>query len=261
MTKPACHMRAVGVVNTSGGTQVLAEETPVALVYNGSTQAVMMATPSDLEDFATGFALTEGLATPADITDVEVTDHAKGIEAAMWLSETRAQLLDARRRASVGPTGCGLCGIESLDEAVRTLPQATATTSLPRAAIHNALDTLRHSQPLHDETHAVHAAGFYHPTQGLIAAREDVGRHNALDKLIGHLHRAQIDATEGAILLTSRISVDMVQKAAMARCPIIIAVSATTAQAVRTADTAQITLISGNKGNPRLYTHTERITP
>lgn len=260
MTKRACHMRSVGTVTTTGGTQVLPEETPVALVYNGSTQAVMMATPADLEDFATGFALTEGLAAPEDITEVEITDHPQGIEAQMWLPNHRAQALDARRRASVGPTGCGLCGIDSLAEATRALPQATAQTALKETQLTKALDTLRDSQPLHDETHAVHAAGFYHPTQGLIAAREDVGRHNALDKLIGHLHRAGIDAREGAIILTSRISVDMVQKAAMAHCPIILAVSAPTAHAVRTADTAGITLVSGNKGTPRTYTHAHRIT-
>lgn len=255
-------MRAVGIVSTEGqGHQVLAEETPVALVYNGSTLAVMMATPADLEDFATGFALTEGVAAQQELGDVEVVEHGQGIEARMWLPEHRAEALDARRRATVGPVGCGLCGIDSLEQAARPLPPLPASaTTLPAAEIPLALDALRTAQPLHDETRAVHAAGFYRPGKGIVMAREDVGRHNALDKLIGALHRQGIDAAGGAIILTSRISVEMVQKTVMARCPILVAVSAPTAHAVRLAEDAGLTLASGARGTPRLYTHTTRIT-
>lgn len=254
-------LRAVGVVTSSGEDhQVLPEETPVALVYNGSTLAVMMATPADLEDFATGFAITEGVADPAELDEIELAVHADGIEARMWLSEASAKRLDERRRASVGPTGCGLCGIDSLAQANRALPRLPdSDTRLSAADIATALQSLRNWQPLHDETHAVHAAGFYIPGTGIVAAREDVGRHNALDKLIGALHRAGIDASTGAIVLTSRVSVDMVQKAVMAGCPTLFAVSAPTAHAVRLAETSGLTIATTRKGEARIYTHPTRI--
>ncbi len=254
-------MRAVGIVTTSGQDhQVLAEETPVALVYNGSTLAVMMATPADLEDFATGFALTEGVASPDELGAVEVVEHGQGIEARMWLPAHRAEALDARRRATVGPVGCGLCGIDSLEQAARPLPQVPKTQArLSVAEVAQALEELRSVQPLHDETRAVHAAGFYLPGRGIILAREDVGRHNALDKLIGAMQRAGVDASKGAIVLTSRVSVEMVQKTVMAGCAILVAVSAPTAHAVRLAQDARLTVTSGARGTPRIYTHSTRI--
>jgi len=255
-------MRAVGIVTTTGRDhQVLPEETPVALVYNGSTLAVMMATPADLADFATGFALTEGVAAPDELGAVEIVEHDKGIEARMWLPEHRAEALDARRRATVGPVGCGLCGIDSLEQAARPLPQVINTqTRIAQTDIARALDELRRFQPLHDETRAVHAAGFFVPGQGIVLAREDVGRHNALDKLIGAMHREGVDASTGATVLTSRVSVEMVQKTVMAGCPILAAVSAPTAHAVRLADAANLTVTSGAKRTPRIYTHSNRIT-
>ncbi len=239
----------------------LPEETPVALVYNGTTHAVMMATPADLVDFATGFALCEGvIASAADLGEVEVVHHPDGIEARAWLPEDRAQALTARRRMMTGPVGCGLCGIDSLAQALRPLaPLAQGGARLTPAEVALALDELRNWQPLHDETRATHAAGFYRPGAGIVLAREDVGRHNALDKLIGALVRAGIDPCDGAIALTSRISVDMVQKCVTARCPILLAVSAPTAHAVRLAQGAGLTLVSIARGETHVFSHPDRI--
>lgn len=213
----------------------LPDEVPVAIVCNGTTQAVMMATPADLEDFVQGFALTEGLADSAtQIEQIEIVTHEAGIEARLWLPEDRAAILAQRRRAMTGPVGCGLCGIDSLAQALRPLrPLPPRGWDLPDALIAGATDLLRQHQPLHDLTRAVHAAGFLLPGgRGLVLAREDVGRHNALDKLIGAMTRQGIDAAQGAIVLTSRVSIEMVQKTVMARCPVLIAVSAPTLRAL-----------------------------
>ncbi|MGZ9810357.1 formate dehydrogenase accessory sulfurtransferase FdhD [Pseudoroseicyclus sp. H15] len=238
----------------------LAEEVPVALVFNGTTQAVMMATPADIEDFATGFALTEGLAAREEIGEVEVIAQPNGLEARLWLPKERAAALAARRRAMAGPVGCGLCGIDSLEQAVRPLPrlpEGGITMSPVQAA--GALDALRQLQPLHDETRAVHAAGFWLPNKGVLLAREDVGRHNALDKLIGALLRSGLTAAEGALIVTSRLSVEMVQKAVMAGAPILVSVSAPTAHAVRLAEEAGLTLISRAGGTLTAYSHSHRL--
>ncbi len=245
----------------AAGDRALPEEMPVALVYNGSTQAVMMATPADLVDFAVGFTLTEGIAPLAEIGEVEIVEHAAGIEARMWLPAEREAVLAERRRAMTGPVGCGLCGIDSLDQALRPLPRLAASAlMLSPADLRLALDELRDWQPLHDETRATHASGFYVPGQGIVMAREDVGRHNALDKLIGALARAGTDPASGAIALTSRISVEMVQKAVMAGAPVVMAVSAPTAHAVRLADSARLTLVSTARGAATVFTHPDRIT-
>jgi FdhD protein len=244
----------------AAGGRTLPEEMPVAFVYNGATQAVMMATPADLTDFATGFTLTEGIAPLAEIGEIEIVEHGQGIEARMWLPAEREAVLAERRRAMTGPVGCGLCGIDSLDQALRPLPRlAENGLTLTEADIRLALDELRDWQPLHDETRATHAAGFYVPGQGIVLAREDVGRHNALDKLIGALARAGIDPATGAIALTSRISVEMVQKAVMAGAPVVLAVSAPTAHAVRLADAARLTLVSTARGETTVFTHPDRI--
>lgn len=240
----------------------LPEEVPLALVFNGSTLAVMMGTPDDLEDFATGFALSEGIVTcPADLGEVEVLHHGNGIELRMWLPDDHAEKLAARQRRMTGPVGCGLCGIDSLDQALRQPPPLPADTlHLTQADLAAAMEGLRACQPLHDETRAVHAAGFYIPGQGIIAAREDVGRHNALDKLCGALARAGIAPNSGAIVLTSRVSVDMVQKCAMFGAPCLIAASAPTTAGVTLADTAGITLAARAKsGCAQVFTHPARI--
>lgn len=243
-------------------TRALPEETPVAMVYGGSTQAVMMATPADLADFAVGFSLTEGIVTdPSQIERLEVLDHPKGVEAQMWLAEDRAEALATRRRFMAGPVGCGLCGIDSLDEAVRALPDLSgAGPVLSTDQVARATDDLRSWQPLHDQTRAVHAAGFLLPDQGVILAREDVGRHNALDKLIGAMARQGIAARDGAFVLTSRVSVEMVQKCAMAGSGILIAVSAPTAHALRLAQDGGITLAAFARGEGfDLFSHPERL--
>ena len=241
--------------------RVLPEEMPVAIVYNGTTQAVMMATPGDLIDFAVGFSLSEHIVTrAADLGEIEIVEHAAGIEAQIWLPEELVSALSARRRAMTGPVGCGLCGIDSLAEALRPIaPLPASMLTLTPEDCTLALDELRGWQPLHDETRAVHAAGFYVPGQGIIMAREDVGRHNALDKLIGAMARAGIDGATGAVALSSRISVEMVQKCAVARSPVLLAISSPTAHAVRLADGANITLVSLARGEAHIFSHPSRI--
>lgn len=261
---PAPTARVRVATPTGGATRVLPEETPVALVYNGSTQAVMMATPADVEDFALGFTISEGIAGPGALPEVEVVVHetpsGPAIEARMWLPPEAEARLGARRRASVGPVGCGLCGVDSLAQALRdlpTLPEAHVGLTVADAGF--ALAELREWQPLHDETRAVHAAGFWRPGDGILLAREDVGRHNALDKLIGALARAGIDPSMGAIALTSRLSVEMIQKAVVAGSPILLAVSAPTARAVRIAEGSNLTLASSSRGELQVFTHARRI--
>jgi FdhD protein len=243
--------------------RALPEETPVAIVMDGSTVAVMMTTPADLEDFALGFALTEGLiSSRSEVADFEIVEHAAGIEARFWLTGDRSAALKARRRAMLGPVGCGLCGIDSLEQALRPVPPVGASAlRIAAGEVARATDALRALQPLHDQTRAVHAAGFLRPGAGVVLAREDVGRHNALDKLIGAMARAGTDPRCGAFVLTSRVSVEMVQKTAMAGCPVLIAVSAPTARALRIAEDAGITLAAfARAGGFDLYAHPERIT-
>ncbi|WPY94514.1 formate dehydrogenase accessory sulfurtransferase FdhD [Limimaricola variabilis] len=238
----------------------LPEETPVAVVYNGSTQAVMMTTPADIEDFARGFTITEGFAAASEIGDVEIVRQPVGIEARIWLPEEKQAALDARRRAQVGPVGCGLCGIDSLAQAAREVPRVPASgLVLAPSEIGEALDALRALQPLHDETRAVHAAGFYVPGQGIVLAREDVGRHNALDKLAGAMAAAGTNPASGAVVLTSRLSLEMVQKTAMIGAPVMLSVSQPTATAVALAETAGIALVTRNRHGTRIFTHHARI--
>lgn len=259
LSRPGVAMHREG---TRSVVRSLPEEVPVALTFNGSTQAVMMATPADIADFAHGFALSEGLIThPSEVEEFEAVTHERGIEARFWLREDRAAALRERQRNMMGPTGCGLCGIDSLDQALRpldALPEGGPV--LERAEVARATDALRAHQPLHDQTRAVHAAGFLLPGRGIVMAREDVGRHNALDKLIGALVRQDVNPAEGAFVLTSRVSVDMVQKTVMARCPILIAVSAPTALALRMAEEARLTLAAfARSGGFDLYAAPERI--
>jgi len=252
---------AVGRGGARAVTRALPEEVPVAITFNGTTLAVMMATPGDLADFAYGFALTEGaISALGEVESFEIVEQPGGIEARFWLAEAPAEALAQRRRKMAGPVGCGLCGIDSLDQAVRDLPRVASGLTLSCAEIAAAPEALKIHQPLHDRTRAVHAAGFLKPGVGIVVAREDVGRHNALDKLIGALLRAGEDPAEGAAVLTSRVSVEMVQKAAIAGCPAIIAASAPTALARAQAEDAGITLAAFVRdGRFDLYSHPERV--
>lgn len=244
------------------GERAIPEETAVALTYNGGSYAVMMATPQDLEDFAVGFSLTEGVISSVDaIESVEIVEEEIGIELRIWLKSPDAAEFLTRRRKMAGPTGCGLCGIESLTEAMRPPPQVREGLSVTPAEIMSAIESLFPLQELNRETRAVHGAGFFDPARGLVAVREDVGRHNALDKLAGALAREGTDAAKGVVVLTSRVSVEMVQKSAVIGAPIIVAVSAPTALALRMAESCGMTLVAvARKDGFEVFTHPHRIS-
>lgn len=246
------------------GARQVAEETAVALTYNRATYAVMMATPADLEDFAVGFSLAEGVVERAgEIEEIEIVEAAPGdgVEARMWVAPERAEAMGERRRTIAGPTGCGLCGLDSLAQALRPPPRvAPGLLRVAPAEIEAAVAALAPGQALGRATRAVHAAGFWRPGRGLVALREDVGRHNALDKLAGALARAGEDAAAGMVVMTSRISVELVQKAARMGAGVLVAVSAPTGLALRVAEAVGITLIAvAREDGFELFTHPERV--
>lgn len=227
----------------------IAAEVPVALVYNGLSHAVMLATPQDVEDFALGFSLSEGiLRTPSQLYDVEVEHSEAGIEAQLSIAAERMMALKERRRSLTGRTGCGLCGAESLTHAVRKLDRIASGCLISAQAIHRAMDELADGQVLHRETGATHAAGWADAEGRLLLAREDIGRHNALDKLIGALARRGLPTGEGFALVTSRASSEMVQKAASVGIPLLAAMSAPTDLAVRLARDCGLTLVGFVRG-------------
>jgi FdhD protein len=226
------------------GERVLAEETAVAITYNRVTHAVMMATPDNLHDFAVGFSLSEGIIPGPDaIEDFAVIEAKGGIELRMWIASSHMAALEKRRRRLAGATGCGMCGLESLEEALRPIPAAPKGASFTPGAILRAIASLAPAQSLNQATRAVHAAGFWTEGAGLVALREDVGRHNALDKLYGALVVSGHDAARGIVVLTSRISIELVQKASRMGAAIVVAVSAPTALAVRAAEASGLTLV------------------
>lgn len=238
------------------------EETPVALSYRGTTHAVMMATPADLHDFALGFSLTEGVVSSLDeIEEIAIEEAGAGIDIQISLHESAGDRFQARRRRLAGPVGCGLCGIESIDEAMRSVASVDGGLKLSRSEVTEAVRLLSEHQPMHRATGAVHAAGFFMPDRGIVAAREDVGRHNALDKLCGALAREAVSGASGAVVVTSRVSVEMVQKTAAIGASVLLAVSAPTALAIRTADAANIALVALVRGEEfDVFTHPHRIT-
>ena len=220
-------------------------EAPIALEFNGLSYAVMMATPADLEDFALGFALTEGLAKqPADLTDIAVAEVEQGWIVRAALSGLGIEQLTDRVRARVAESSCGLCGIENLEAVARPLPPVAAHGALAEAAIFTALAALRNHQPLGRQTGAAHAAAFASPAGTIHAGREDVGRHNAMDKLIGALAAAGQDPAEGFILSTARCSYEIVEKAVRAGATRLVTVSLPTSMAVARAEQAGLSLWS-----------------
>lgn len=251
---PALRFRAGAC---SPDSRVLPAEVAVALTYDGSTRAVMMATPADLEDFARGFTLTEGIATRDEILSIEPVETPQGIDLRIWLAPAASAREATRRRSMAGPVGCGLCGLDSLAEAMRPTKAVTSGFSLTARQVLAAVAALEGHQPLHDATRAAHGAAFW---QGAITlSREDVGRHNALDKLIGALTPEA--AAQGAVVLTCRISIDMVQKACAAGVPVLIGTSAPTAAAVQQAEAAGLTLIGlARPDGFEVFTHPHRIT-
>jgi len=243
------------------GERALAEEVPVAFSYDGTTHAVLMATPDDLEEFALGFSYTEGIiGTAEEIAELTVVAAADGIVLRMWLQGERSDAFAARRRRFVGPAGCGMCGLESLAEANRAIPMARHNLRVSRLDIEEAVAALPQRQTLNLQTRSVHAAAFWQAGHSLVL-REDVGRHNALDKLAGALLSGGRSAEAGIIVLSSRISIELVQKAGMIGAPVVVGISAPTALAVRTAEAAGITLagIARDDGF-EVFTHPERIT-
>lgn len=266
MTRRMTHAHVTRTIKRDGGAQAASrnvpEEVPIALTYGGSTHAVMMASPANIEDFAIGFSLSEQIiSNKDDIHAMEIIDLEQGIDVQMQLREELQEDYSAKKRSMAGPVGCGLCGIDSIEDVMRDLPKrASDEVKLSHSLIPGALNELSRKQELRAETGAVHAAGFMTGNGDVAMLREDVGRHNALDKLIGALSQSEHDITQGAIIITSRVSVDLIQKTVVAGASILIAVSTPTALAIRTAEQAGLTLIAlARRDSFEIYTHPDRI--
>lgn len=238
----------------------VAEEVPVALVYNGISHVVMMASPKDLEAFAVGFSMSEGIIESVrDIFGLEVTPNCNGIEVNIELSSRRFAGLKERRRAMAGRTGCGVCGIEQLGDLFRPLAPLPFTQTFSLSNLDNALRQLTSVQPIGQETGCTHAAAWIDPKGQLLGGCEDVGRHVALDKMLG-IKARQAGWQAGAALVSSRASYEMVQKTAMCGIEILFAVSAATSLAVDVAERCNLTLVGFSKpGRATLYTHPQRL--
>lgn len=239
----------------------VAEEVPVAFVYNGRPHVVMMATPADFEDFAVGFSLSEEIvASLPEIERCEVIPYSQGVELQLMIPADRAAAVAGRDRQLAGRTGCGLCGVQTIADALRPTRTVAHRWSLAPDGLWRAESMLAARQALNRTTNAVHAAAWATPDGELQVVREDVGRHNALDKVIGGLARQGLDPSTGFVVMTSRASYELVQKAAAAGIPLLAAVSRPTGLAVRLADAAGMTLVAllrGRSGN--VYTHADRI--
>ena len=239
----------VDVEKTRGATldrcqDSVAEEIPVALEYNGISHAVMMASPADLEDFALGFSLSEGiLRSRSELYECELVEGAEGIQVQMQVATERFVKLKEQRRNLTGRTGCGLCGAETLEQAIRHPAEVGAGGRFTTAMLHAGFDAMASQQTLQQQTGATHAAAWMDAAGKIVLVREDVGRHNALDKLIGALSMASTDLSTGAVLITSRASYEMVQKAATVGISFVAAISAPTALAIRLAGETDVTLV------------------
>jgi FdhD protein len=237
-----------GAIET--GTDKVAVEVPVALSYNGVSHTVMLASPGDLDDFALGFSLTEGIIeSPREMRDIEIELTDKGVVVQMSIASERFETLKDRRRSMAGRTGCGLCGTDSLDQVVRPLPPVSAATRFTPEAIQRAAGEMGGGQVLQRETGATHAAAWFDNTGKIHALREDVGRHNALDKLIGHLVLQRVDTTQGFVFLSSRASYELVRKSARVGVPMLVTISAPTSLAISIAEKAGLRLVSFAREN------------
>lgn len=238
----------------------MAEETPVALIYNGVSHAVMLATAQDLEDFALGFSLSEGIISRVDeLYSTDVVSHDNGIEVHCDIASERFAKLKERRRTLAGKTGCGLCGAENLAQAMRYPAPLKLRHNFEVAGMIRGLQGMQIQQTLQQQTGATHASAYVQADGKIALLREDVGRHNALDKLIGALAKASVDSA-GFIITTSRASFEMVQKTASAGVSMLIAVSAPTGLAVRVAEQCGLTLVGFARENRFVvYSHAEHI--
>ena len=256
----------VGVNQWKGGADhptddIIAGEVPVALTYNRQSHVVMMATPADLEDFALGFSLTEGIiSSPGELLSARVVPRDNGVELAMTVDPDVMDRLAVQRRNLTGRTGCGLCGAESLEQAYRIPAPLGQRLQVSHDALQRAIEALGSHQPLQAATGAVHGVAWCTAEGAIGAAREDVGRHNALDKLIGHLRHTGQDLAEGFILVSSRASYEMVYKTATAGVELMAAVSAPTTLAVQMATHCGLTLVGfARPGRHNVYTHPGRV--
>ena len=241
-------------------TDFVTEEVPVALVYHGVPHVVMLASPADLEDYAVGFTVSEGLANPGEIQSVEIERAAESIEVRIGIAGERFSELLRRRRNLTGRSGCGLCGAETVEEAIRPPVQVAKGLTVTSADMHAALLQLESMQPINARTGSIHAAAWVVPGKGIQFVREDVGRHNALDKVIGALVRGGLDVAAGYAVITSRASFEMVQKAAAAGITFMVAVSAPTALAIRMAEQTGLTLVGfARREQHVVYAHPERL--
>jgi FdhD protein len=254
------------VLRMRGGTlseveDMVVDEVPVALVYNGISHAVMMATPADLEEFALGFSLSEGLiAHPGECYGIEVEHGPAGLSVELEIASSAFMALKERRRTLAGRTGCGLCGVDSLDQVCRPLPALAPAQGFHAAGVRRALGAIGAEQELTRLTGAAHAAAWCGMDGSVRIVREDVGRHNALDKVIGAMARAKADPQDGFLLITSRVSFEMAQKASLAGVSALIGMSAPTLAAVELAERAGMTLLAFARGdNFVCYTHPEHL--
>lgn len=250
-----------GMLEAEAQTDRVAEETPIALEYNGISHATMLATPADLEDYALGFSLTEGIVdSTKDVRGIDLVPKHNGIVVQIEISSACEVRLKARRRAMAGRTGCGLCGVETLPEVLRHVSPVPDAAPVSIAAVLHAMRSMREQQRLHSITGATHAAAWADKNGQIAVIREDVGRHNALDKLIGALARHEAAHHDGMILVSSRASFEMVQKCAAAGIGILAAVSAPTALAIRLAQDTHVALLGFVRNNDAtIYSHVERI--
>jgi FdhD protein len=264
MTMPAAQARPVLRMRHDVLTAIedmVIDEVPVALVYNGISHAVMMATPADLEEFALGFSLSEGIiAQPGQCYGIEVEEGEDGIAVHLEIAAEAFMALKERRRTLAGRTGCGLCGVESLQQVHRTLPLLAPARGLHAAGVRRALDAIGAQQTLTRLTGAAHAAAWCGMDGGLGIVREDIGRHNALDKVIGAMARARARPSDGFLLITSRVSFEMAQKAIVAGVPALVGMSAPTLAAVELAEKAGMTLLAFARGRDFVcYAHAEQM--